>query len=974
MITYSYKDEMGKELYRKNRIEPGIQGKDKSFGFERTGDEGQVLYNLSGCRRVLYHLPDVIRGISDGNQIFLVKSEEDADELKRNGFIATTEPEPSKWSNEFTEILKEADLILLYDLDKNRLERRTMLCDVLYGQTKRLRVVDLPALEYEEHQKPDVSTWFANGHTQIELVEIISKTPDYTPEKQWVEIISNNLIEKKMKISTNIQMAERFLTQISQCDEPIFVFQVFADKKKSESPIIPKVLCGTFTQYKETLLRENEQGAGIFVTVNKTDGKGRKVENIIGIRAVFVDLDGSPLDPILSAPLSPHMIIESSPHRYHAYWIVEGIKLEQFSLIQKYLSSRFQGDTQVHDLSRVMRLPGFFHQKQETFLTKIIQESGEQPFPVQRFLDAFEIDLSPQQKSSASSHELPFVNSVLKKLDQYGMLVKKEPHPQGCWSILCPWKHLHSEQDSGTKYFEPNTNGYPGHGFKCFHKHCELKTTKDLLVHLGMDGNSPIDPLPLYRHIEAPQPFPMDALGSILGPAAIAMHRVIKAPDSVCAQSVLAAASLATQAHANIIVDGREIPLSEFYLTIAESGDRKSATDKAALRPIHTWQKMLTDCYRIEYPKFQVQKEAWENRKKEWIKNSSPGSDFNEISPQPPTRPLVLVEEPTYEGIVKYFAADGQPSIGLFSDEGGRFFGGHAMNQDNRLKTLAGLSSLWDGKEISRMRSGDGDMLLYGRRLSLHLMIQEIILSKLMGNPLFDLQGFLPRCLITYPQTMAGNRTYVEEDLTADPAIQQFNRAISQLLDSSAHGDSSTDPKNEIKARPLPLSAEAKKIWIAFHDKNDTNLAEGNSHYPIRRFASKAPEHVLRLSGTLALTEDPQVEEIAAEYIERAILLIEYYFTERLRIHGFTSINPDLVCAASLLKWFWKESHTQVGLSMVYQYGPTSLGIRNAECARTTMAVLTSHGWAIPIANASINGKKHKEAWTIVPPQNTEGC
>ena len=70
------------------------------------------------------------------------------------------------------------------------------------------------------------------------------------------------------------------------------------------------------------------------------------------------------------------------------------------------------------------------------------------------------------------------------------------------------------------------------------------------------------------------------------------------------------------------------------------------------------------------------------------------------IEPEPPIEPLIIVEEPTYEGLVKYLAR-GQPSVGLFSDEGGRFVGGNAMNRDNLLKTLAGLSSLWDAKPIN---------------------------------------------------------------------------------------------------------------------------------------------------------------------------------------------------------------------------------------------------------------------------------
>ena len=159
-----------------------------------------------------------------------------------------------------------------------------------------------------------------------------------------------------------------------------------------------------------------------------------------------------------------------------------------------------------------------------------------------------------------------------------------------------------------------------------------------------------------------------------------------------------------------------------------------------------------------------------------------------------------------------------------------------------------------------------------------------------------------------------------------------------------------------------------------FHNKNEEDLSEGKPHHPIRRFASKAPEHVLRLSGSLALIEDPDVREISTDYIQRAIILIQYYFSERLRVHGFVSINPDLVCAASLLKWFWRENHTQVCLSMVYQYGPLSLGIRNADRARTIMSILASHGWVIATPNLVLNDKKSKEAWTVKPPQNMGGC
>ena len=101
----------------------------------------------------------------------------------------------------------------------------------------------------------------------------------------------------------------------------------------------------------------------MFVTINATTGGRRKAVDVERVRAVFADLDGAPLDPVLACDLEPHIVVESSPGRFHAYWIVEGLPLDQFTPVQKAIAARFGSDPIVHDLPRVMRLPGFWHQK-----------------------------------------------------------------------------------------------------------------------------------------------------------------------------------------------------------------------------------------------------------------------------------------------------------------------------------------------------------------------------------------------------------------------------------------------------------------------------------------------------------------------------------------------------------------------------------------------------------------------------------
>lgn len=762
-------------------------------------------------------------------------------------------------------------------------------------------------------------------------------------------------------LQPDLNMARRFLTMLSESDETEgkFTFQIFPDRKDMPSGAHADIMHGTLADAEDRLIAANHNGCGVFVTVNRTDGKGRRGENIIGIRALFVDLDGAPLQPVLDAALSPHMVIQTSSGRFHAYWIVEGVLCDEFTSIQKQLALQFGGDPKVVDLSRVMRLPGFFHLKDVPCQSTIFSESGQQPYTRDQFIHAFKIAKAqdtPKGKSETISND-----PVLKALQDSKLLIKKQGHPAGCWTILCPWKHLHSTQDLGTKYFEPDTTDHPQGGFKCFHSHCADKTLKDLCAYLGVKGAAPSAPLPLHRPVDDPKPFPFEGLCDVLKNAATSLQRVIQAPDAISAQSVSGAASLACQPYANISMDGRAHPLSLFMITVAESGDRKSGTDKIALKPIHDWQKMLFNTYREENKTFIKRKELWECKKKDWMKNPSKGV-FNEEAPSEPLHPLVLVEEPTYEGIIKYLAV-GQPSIGLFSDEGGRFFGGHAMNSDNQIKTMAGLSSLWDGKEVSRLRGGDGNMLLYGRRLSMHLMIQEVVLEQLMNNQMVECQGFLPRCLVSFPRSTAGNRPYVEEDISKDPAVLKYYECINQLMDRRPPVASLSAPQNELIPRQITLTDAAKRQWILYHNAIDRDLSAGMRLVPIRRFANKAAEHVLRLSGIQAMIQCADVDQISLEDVERGIILMEYYLMEAMRIQGCLSIHPDLLLAQKVLKWCKDTRREAIALQDIYQRGPSQ--IRSAAKARAMMDILEKHRWVTPVSGMEVDGKRYREAWVI---------
>jgi hypothetical protein len=180
-----------------------------------------------------------------------------------------------------------------------------------------------------------------------------------------------------MAADTNLEEASRFLQRLAPDGE--ITFQTFDDDKKRKNRFLARVLHGSLEQHAQDLIDLNNRGAGVFVMVNRGNGTAsaqatcRSNSNVLSIRALFVDLDGAPLEPVMAANRRPDIVIESSPGRYHAYWMAVGCRLDEFSSYQKSLARKFSGDQSVHDLARVMRVPGFLHNKGDAFVTRILE-------------------------------------------------------------------------------------------------------------------------------------------------------------------------------------------------------------------------------------------------------------------------------------------------------------------------------------------------------------------------------------------------------------------------------------------------------------------------------------------------------------------------------------------------------------------------------------------------------------------------
>lgn len=474
-------------------------------------------------------------------------------------------------------------------------------------------------------------------------------------------------------------------------------------------------------------------------------------------------------------------------------------------------------------------------------------------------------------------------------------------------------------------------------------------------------------PQPLVREIPPGLRYPVEALGPLRA-AAEAVQSRTQAPVAIPAQSALSVAALAVQGFADVETLGGYRPTSLYCLTIAASGERKSSCDAPLMQTVHEFERQRVREYAEARKEWVQDHSIWKTRHESVLtavrKGKASKADLAALGLEPATPPLPyrLVSEPTYEGLTKLFA-EGQPSLGLFSDEGGQFLGGHAMSQDNRQKTLAAFNSLWMGDPIKRTRQGDGATALFGRRLSLHLMVQPGVARAFLSDPMASDTGFLPRCLTCEPVSTIGTRLHCA-DAADETALAHFGERLDDILNTAMAMDPET---RELRPRRLTLSPAAREALIAFSDAVERSQAPGGECEQVRGHASKAAEQACRIAGVLTLWADLSAPEVPAAAMANGIALARFYLSEAQRLAGMAAMSDSVAKAEDLRLWMLSGSWGKPWLTVTdaMQRGPNRL--RERDAVTKAIAMLFEAGWLEPMPQGTVlDGKARRHSWKII--------
>ena len=158
-----------------------------------------------------------------------------------------------------------------------------------------------------------------------------------------------------MQLDRNLRETDEFLSALDPATDR-FTFQIFDDLRERRDPRLARIIHGALSSHASEFARLNAFGAGVFVSINCTDLKGRGARHITRLRAVWQDDDHGWQGEF---PLIPSLVVSTSPGRFQRLWLCDDLMIDQHRAVQERLASSYGHDRQASDLSRVLRFRVF---------------------------------------------------------------------------------------------------------------------------------------------------------------------------------------------------------------------------------------------------------------------------------------------------------------------------------------------------------------------------------------------------------------------------------------------------------------------------------------------------------------------------------------------------------------------------------------------------------------------------------------
>ncbi|WP_426778642.1 YfjI family protein [Pseudomonas aeruginosa] len=469
---------------------------------------------------------------------------------------------------------------------------------------------------------------------------------------------------------------------------------------------------------------------------------------------------------------------------------------------------------------------------------------------------------------------------------------------------------------------------------------------------------------------------------SLLESAVAEAARELQVSREMAMMCAFGAMATACQGHVDVqMPTGYRVPTSLMLLTIADSGERKTVTQKYFFEAISALNDAAYRAHEDALVDYRIQHELWKTHKRHVDRMYSKCAAKEDeaatqaalevvakhvrAEPQPTRSGKFLYEDTTPPALVQMLY-ENTPNGCLLTSEANSIFSGKALGELDKLNTL------WDGSSVIVDRISREGFVLQNARLTLSLMAQPSVISRFMGKRGEEARGtgFLARFLVAKPRPMAGQRS--QPNLSALQRKQAFNARIRERLGSL------TSPDRQV----VHFSEAAANLWYQYSRQLENQMQENGLYHYLKDHASKLVENASRLAAILHVFErssetDIEIDSLTLGFCWKFAQNCSRHFIEHLanepqivtdanhlahyllqiayktgssgdRDENKRGYNPPLGTRQSdteLPDHLRTGAHTIFSLTQLKQLGPHSLrGRANSERLEAAIGLLTKLG------------------------------
>lgn len=424
------------------------------------------------------------------------------------------------------------------------------------------------------------------------------------------------------------------------------------------------------------------------------------------------------------------------------------------------------------------------------------------------------------------------------------------------------------------------------------------------------------EPWPPLVTLDAPKLPRLSAksLPAWAGAFTAALAAETETPPELAAGLVLATVATAGALHYSVRVGPDYFEPVNLWVAVAlPPGNRKSAVQKKAARPLLDWERDRAETMGDEIRRAESEVATLTARAKEFRAKAARAAEDAEARdlahraaeieatmPEVPRAPMLWTSDVTPERL-GVLLADHRERMAWLSSEGGVFdllagrYSGGIPNLDLVLKAHSG-----DAERVSR--NGRPDVFLRHPLLTVGLSPQPDVLRGLASRPGFRGRGLLGRFLFLLPPSPLGFRSLASAPMPEGIATA-YAAGVRAILDTPPD----FGPDDAPRPRVLRLSPPAYQEWFAFARHIETTMRPGGEFEGATDWAGKCPGAAARLAGVLHLIQhahaEPWAVEVSAETMAGALDLMAVVAKHSRHALDLMGADDAIAAARRFLDW-----------------------------------------------------------------------